>query len=461
MGFLDKAKSTIKKTTKNIGEETVNVVDYDEVYEKQERAKKQRFPKQKAPTEELEPVDYDNELESEEEEEYYDYDHENDNRMSSHEDIPMVEETAFDIDISETKDFIAEKQEVERSERHPDKKGKEEVVKDILEVLNIPITFEIESDVYLPEDLKDISFDLQVPQGYEIGEVNTFVSRVKVSINRLVDLLKQRNEHVAKLASMVDRLQVDVNNMKFQNEVANGINVMPTSSSESEDIENENFELRLAVKRLQEELDNVYRENKNSSASNGELSESQREKFDELQDELSLAQRENEELRDEIYDLKNQNAILIENQDMLEEQQYDQQYDYDQSNNHSSAYDFDDANSNTIVYEEDEELELPQEELENLSSYGNDSHIPDPDQNSLFYDEDSESTDDFLLNNAEYYDRDLSENPQNDDFFVYDNDDSNNENNNTYETETDGNFTYYEDDDSDDVLNNLQDWKNK
>lgn len=459
MGFLDKAKSTIKKATKNIGEETVNVVDYDEVYEKQEKAKKQRSPKKKAPAEELEPVDYNNGLEPEEE--YYEYDHEDDNRMSSHEDIPMVEETAFDIDISETEDFISEKQEVERSERHPDKKGKEEVVKDILEVLNIPITFEIESDVYLPEDLKDISFDLQVPQGYEIGEVNTFVSRVKVSINRLVDLLKQRNEHVAKLASMVDRLQVDVNNMKFQNEVANGINVMPTSSSESEDVENENFELRLAVKRLQEELDSVYRENENSSASNGELSESQREQFDELQDELSIAQRENEELRDEIYDLKNQNAILIENQDMLEEQQYDQQYDYDQSNN-QSAYDFDDANSNEVAYEEDEELELPQEELANLSSYGNDSHIPDPDQNSLFYDEDSESTDDFLLNNAEYYDRDLSENPQNDDFFVYDNDDdNNNENNNTYETETDGNFTYYEDDDSDDVLNNLQDWKNK
>lgn len=445
MGFLDRAKSTIKKATKGIGEETVNVVDYDEVYEEQERAKRQNSPRKK-PVKNVKEANYSNGLEPEE-------DFDDDYGITSHEDIPVVEETAFDIDLSETKDFITEKREKNKpSERHPDKKEQDEKVKDVLELLNIPITFEIESDVFLPEDLKEVSFDVQVPQGYEIGEVNTFVSRTKISISRLVDLLKQRNEHIAKLATMVDRLQVDVNNMKFQNEVANGINVMPTSNTENEDVANENFELKLALKRLQEELDSVSNSNE-SNAQSSDLSNSQKEQFRNLQDELSLGQREIEDLKEEILELKNQNAVLIENQDFVEDSQIQEEMS-------DFAYDLSDPDFIEDDKENDEEvedsLEFPDEDLTNLSSFGKEPHIPDPGQGSAFYDEDIESTDEFLKKHAEYYEIDPSENPE-DNLGIFDNFENEGSKNNDRQ-----NISYFEEnDDDDDILNSLQEWDNK
>lgn len=445
MGFLDRAKDTIKKATKGIGEETVNVVDYDEIHENKEREKRQRFAKKK-PVRNSKPasssnwVEPDNELNP-------DYDN------TAHENIPVVEDTAFDIDLSETKDFITEKQEssVNNNERHPDKKASDEKVKDVLELLNIPITFEIESDVFLPDDLKNVSFDIQVPQGYEIGEVNTFVSRTKISINRLVELLKQRNEHIAKLATMVDRLQVDVNNMKFQNEVANGINVMPTSSSDNEDLENENIELRLAVKRLQEELDSA--DEQGTYVQSDELSNSQKEQFRNLQDELSLSHREIEDLKEEIYELKNQNAVLLDSQDFIDQTQAQEelaQFSFDDNEDSESLYDDSDDE------EVEDTLEFPDADVTNLSSFGEDSHIPDPSQNSAFYDEDIESTESFLKENAEFYEVDPSENPE-DNAGIFDD----------YEDEDDSNskstskVSYFEDEDDDDVLSNLQNWENK
>lgn len=445
MGFLDRAKDTIKKATKGIGEETVNVVDYDEIHENKEREKRQRFAKKK-PVRNSKPasssnwVEPDNELNP-------DYDN------TAHENIPVVEDTAFDIDLSETKDFITEKQEssVNSNERHPDKKASDEKVKDVLELLNIPITFEIESDVFLPDDLKNVSFDIQVPQGYEIGEVNTFVSRTKISINRLVELLKQRNEHIAKLATMVDRLQVDVNNMKFQNEVANGINVMPTSSSDNEDLENENIELRLAVKRLQEELDST--EEQGTYVQSDELSNSQKEQFRNLQDELSLSHREIEDLKEEIYELKNQNAVLLDSQDFIDQTQAQEelaQFSFDDNEDSESLYnDSDDE-------EVEDTLEFPDADVTNLSSFGEDSHIPDPSQNSAFYDEDIESTESFLKENAEFYEVDPSENPEDNAgiFDDYEDEDYSN-------SKSTSKVSYFEDEDDDDVLSNLQNWENK
>lgn len=456
MGFLDRAKSTIKKATKGIGEETVNVVDYDEVEEvnKQPKQRKKAAPKKKSPKV-SEPLDYSNGGLSDS--------YDSSTVTKAHEDIPVVEETAFDIDLSETKDFISEKRSAEQGhDRHPDKKEKNQRVSDILDVLNIPITFEIESDVFLPEDLKDISFNLQAPQGYEMGEVNTFVSRVKVSTNRLVDLLKQRNEHIAKLATMVDRLQVDVNNMKFQNEVANGINVMPTSTSDSEDIENENLELRLANKRLQEELDRVVNSGQYSQNSD-ELSDSQREQFEILQDELSVRQREIEDLKEEIYDLKNKNAELSDAQDDL---MFNNNDNEEPTDIREFAYDFEDEDDSNADEKDDDyyevSLDVPLDAVTNLSSYGEETHIPDPGKNSAFYDDDIESTETFLQDNAEFYNVDPSENPEDNlNIFDFDDEDSNSKQNNNHLENVSYDYgTKNSEDDDDDILNDLQDWKN-
>ena len=126
-------------------------------------------------------------------------------------------------------------------------------VEDILEVLRIQASFEIPPDVLLPGDRAlDIRFDTQVPSGYDPNQVDRFVYKVKTSVAFLVSLLERRNEDIAKLATVVDRLQVDANNLRFESEIANGVSVMPTQDDES--LDTLLMEEKLKVRRLEDEL---------------------------------------------------------------------------------------------------------------------------------------------------------------------------------------------------------------
>lgn len=124
-------------------------------------------------------------------------------------------------------------------------------VEDILETLSIPLSYEISRDVLMPEDLVGLHFDLEAPAGYDRSSVDNFREQVRATVAFYVDLLKQRNAHVAKLATVVDKLQVDVNNLKFQNEASPGINI--TTSGDPE-LENKLMEAKLEIKSLKEKL---------------------------------------------------------------------------------------------------------------------------------------------------------------------------------------------------------------
>ena len=139
MGFLNNAKKKLQQATRGIGEETVRVVDYDEAQEVSQ-------PRQKSEPEVLSSYD----------------------------------ESAFEVD-DESNEYFKKQEEAHQELLKsygdaPVPKVLEGRIQDVLDLLNIPPTFEIDATVLLPEDFKDVSFDIQVPQGYEMGEVNSFVS---------------------------------------------------------------------------------------------------------------------------------------------------------------------------------------------------------------------------------------------------------------------------------------------
>lgn len=323
MGFLEKASS---KIAESFGDETVRVVDYGRDPETEEdgpreipRPKSREIrPSRRKVRGEKKPRNN-----SKLEDDYAEWSAEGLSEggemhlsgAGSAPDDPAPEEelgsedSAFEIDESEENYFAEQQRRYEesveaRSSDVPDlTQVRGNQIQDVLEVLDVKPTFAIETDVFLPEDIEEASeFDLQAPYGFEQGQVRTFVERTKVTVDRYVGLLKQRNADVAKLASVVDRLQVDLNNMRFQNEIANGINVMPTA--DAEDLEARYMEAKLTIKRLEDQIRIIER--------GDDLTSNERETFNALQDELSISTRENQELRDEIYTLRTRLAYLEE-----------------------------------------------------------------------------------------------------------------------------------------------------
>lgn len=167
---------------------------------------------------------------------------------------------------------------------------------DILDYLQIPTTFEIEKDILMPLDISSAKemFNHQTPYGYDIGEINHYIERVRHSLEKYISLLQSRNEHVARLASTIDQLQVDAKNLQWQMEIANGVNIMPT-----EDVKN----LTVTVQKLQVENKKLKQQvNSSGAAKNNPQSKKQ---IEDLTNEVSILNRENVQLKATIEKLKN------------------------------------------------------------------------------------------------------------------------------------------------------------
>lgn len=395
MGFFDKAKKKFQDTAGSFGEETIRVVDYDEL-EKDEPEETTSVPTN-IPT---------------------------DNYSDS----------AFSVEDGGS-DFFEKQEEVHQEliksyGDRPVPTVLEGRIQDVLELLSIPATFEIDASVLLPEDFKGVSFDIQIPQGYEMGEVNAFVSRAKNSVEELVKLLKLRNKHIAELATTVDRLQVDANNLKVQAEVANGINIMPTD--DGEDLEKENMELGLKVRRLEDEIRSLKQEGASSGGSSG-MSDRDQRMYNALSDRLSVVQRELEEFKEENADLKSQLAVYIENEslidanadtadsaiayedyagnsindDFIEEplEYSDNSSPYDTNSHNQDEYNSHGYIASEITYDDSSDEELP--DFGELSFDGIDSSsnvgIPEISSDSAFAADDEGDLNEFLEENSQYY----------------------------------------------------------
>lgn len=307
MGLLDRASRGFSRA----GEETVRVVDYDtlpaeepqvpkdpkpskapkEAKPPRERRKlglgaasKGLLPAKKASEDEVPAADIGPYITPAPVEEY------------------KTSDTAFAIDDDEP-NFYEEKQKLWDSKTGDAAAGlvpDDGAIQDVLDVLKIPATFTIHEEVLMPSDFKDLDFDIQVPQGYDVGQVQFFVEKAQASIVEYLRLLESRNKHVAQLATAVDRLQVDANNLKYDNQIAAGIGIMPTS--DSVDLENANMELKLQLQKLKD-------------AQRTTLNSEERKVYEEMRNELSKVLRENEDLKEKNYELRTLMAQQEENAD--------------------------------------------------------------------------------------------------------------------------------------------------
>lgn len=464
MGILDRAKQQLENRFKGVGEETVRVMDAvrDEPKEKLHKEKPAPVPKQAKEK----PV--------KEKSEFFNLKNKITSRISSDDEKTVREEpaskpapkprkaeekydeergsSAFDVDEEVEESYFGNmskrhKQKMKQYEQVPVPIVDEGKIQDILELLKIPSTYEIESDIFLPDDLDEIGFDLQVPQGYETSEVDVFVSRVKVSVAKYVELLNSRNEHIAKLASVVDRLQVDITNIKLQSEIANGINIMPTNDTEH--LEQENYELKAIIKRLEESIETDIDDS---------LTSKERETFEELQDKVSLQERQIKDAEEEIAMLKSQLDYMEEQDDLLMQPDQPQEarttdtasyngnyVDYDENSDDSSLPDFDELPELDNDTEDDFD-ELPDLGDVNFSNANNRRTI-----SGSAFEEAEEPLESFLMRNQEYY---QGNNEEEDESYISVLDDNGSSQNSPMIG------SYFDDDDEEDELDKLQNWSN-
>ena len=163
---------------------------------------------------------------------------------------------------------------------------------DILEVMGIPATFAIGGDVlFVDDDIEGYEFSTQAPYGYDMAEVRQFRSIVQRTVEFYVEKLRERNQHVASLASRVDALIVDMKNQKFQSEQASGISVMNSALAERKELEN--YQLTVRVRELEEAL-----------KSRGITSASDPQEVTNLKNRLSQAERELSDAREQLRELE-------------------------------------------------------------------------------------------------------------------------------------------------------------
>jgi len=130
-------------------------------------------------------------------------------------------------------------------------------VADILKSMRIMDTFSIDDGIlFVDEELANLEFATQAPYGYDMGEVDFFVGRTQRSVAEYVRLLRVRNEDVTKLATKISDIMVELNNIRFNSEVANGINIM-ASGGDEDALAVDLQEARSRAARLQEELDRL------------------------------------------------------------------------------------------------------------------------------------------------------------------------------------------------------------
>lgn len=220
-----------------------------------------------------------------------------------------VSDSAFDVSEEDSNTMISKI-------ASKGKKGAKERIKaatDILEVLGIPETFSIEEAYFLPEDLKDIEFDEEAPIGYDRKEVKRFKNTVKLSIQHYKELLEERNAHVMTLASELDKKDEVIARIQLDQELAQGINIIPTQGDQH--LENELMEAQVTIARLRSEKDEATAKAAGANERIEEvvgLSRGERDKYNELQDEYAKQMKANEDLQKRVSELKSRILLMEE-----------------------------------------------------------------------------------------------------------------------------------------------------
>lgn len=181
-------------------------------------------------------------------------------------------------------------------------------VEEVLKSMLIEETFTINDGIlFLDEELANQSFATQAPYGYDMGEVDFFLSKAQRSVAEYVKLLRIRNDDVVKLARRISDMMVEINNMRFTSEVANGINIM-TNSGDDDALAVDLQEARAKNRRLQEEIERLQ--------ASGQEAEVDTDEIEKLGNELSVERRKNEKLEADLQSLRSHLVLLEEEYDI-------------------------------------------------------------------------------------------------------------------------------------------------
>lgn len=189
---------------------------------------------------------------------------------------------------------------------------------DILEVLNIQETFSISQDYFIPADLDAVTrkgFSLESPLGFDRKEVQRFFNKVSRTIQYYTRLLEQRNRDVMTLSAEIDKRDDLLEKTRYDQEIAQGISVMPTVDDTQ--TENELFESRLEIQRLRKELDKAQKQlqmKATNTALPDLLSEDERAQHNALQDDYRKLLRERDSAVEEVRELRIQVAKYQEDE---------------------------------------------------------------------------------------------------------------------------------------------------
>lgn len=222
--------------------------------------------------------------------------------------------------------IVDENEDVFEDIRMDPEEAKKTRVKDVLESLEIPATYEVPANVLLKGDTDDLEFDIQVPRGYDMSQVMSFVSRVNVSIDWLQSRLKDRNRDIMALADVVDQLTITNRNLKVDISTYQGVSIL--SGDSHDDLQADNNMLRSENSKLKAEKSNLAKRlaeaQKMAASSKSVVSDI------ELVKENEELLKDKKFLEDEYLVLQNEKEALQEAYDALKSQmRYEEEEDSD------------------------------------------------------------------------------------------------------------------------------------
>lgn len=167
---------------------------------------------------------------------------------------------------------------------------------DMLKILKIPNNYEPGPDILLPEDLDNVQLSYEEPRGYNVDEVNRLFDMFSKTLNWCIDHLNMRNADVARMANMLDKTATDMHNMKIDEELSEGLQVVTGQPSQAE---NDLRSAQMKILQLQGELDDLKKETgQKHTLGPGD------DRYDELQNQLSILRQENQKLTTKVKRLK-------------------------------------------------------------------------------------------------------------------------------------------------------------
>ena len=167
---------------------------------------------------------------------------------------------------------------------------------DMLKILKIPNNYEPGPDILLPEDLDNVQLSYEEPRGYNVDEVNRLFDMFSKTLNWCIDHLNMRNADVARMANMLDKTATDMHNMKIDEELSEGLQVVTGQPSQAE---NDLRSAQMKILQLQGELDDLKKETgQKHTLGPGD------DRYDELQNQLSILRQENQKLTTQVKRLK-------------------------------------------------------------------------------------------------------------------------------------------------------------